>query len=578
MDATQLELKALSFSRSEPVAIKTWLATLPMANLGSVTRSLYEAIGEINRLKASPQQRFEILESLGESVFFAYNGLKKHYLNQPLVLPEQAKRVVNLSKALINRYLEGYKIVIHQCQEKYQGFSLSKPNQLTSAAICRAMSLVQLNIVRSYQLYEDSDKSCWANLHQLFQVASCLKLLDTDCAQLLGSHKSTTSADTYIQLNLLGCVKANQLRQDDIEVIAQQVNKWSPLVKLIPVPEDDFDNLYLVNPHSNTPPIYKKFCQSDCGADSRLLETQALTQHLQALPDEKLSANLRQHLLLAWGVFSERTFLRLESNDNIAICLGMSAAHFFISGGMSFEQLIHGQGEDEPSQPNNSGSDVWATAYDSETTHLAHVELESIDYHIRAEEIAEAQTQKDRERYHSFNARMVNVSPGGYCLQWGNTEVSHLKTGELIGIREKHHSQWSIGVLRWVKHDDNEDIRLGVQLLSPSAIPYGAKVINNRAERSSDFMRVIMLPEIPAIGQPRTLITPAISFKTGQRVELIQNGTVSSLVLQDQIGNSGSYYQFEFELTKKFGQEAQQNLQATASERDDNFDTLWNDL
>lgn len=577
LDNAQQDLKALSFSRSEPAAIKTWLATLPMANLGSVTRSLYEAIGEINRLKASPQQRFDILESLSESIHFAYNGLKKHYLNQPLALPEQARRVVNLSKALITRYLEGYKLVIHQCQAKYEGFSLSKPNQLTSAAICRSMALIQLNLIRNYQLYEASEPEYWATLHKIYLIASHLKLLNTDCSQLLSSKKPTTAEHMYIQLNLIGCIKANQLRQGDIELVGQQINEWAPIVKLLPAMGNEHrDSLYLIDPYSSNGPMYQKFHQSDIGNQAQLMDTEKLTDYLQTLPKDKLNQSLKQHLLLAWGVFSERTFMRLDSREELDVCLGLSSIHFFVSEGIGFERLIYGD-KDKREYTQSANSDAWSNAYDAQDNQASYLDTESIDYHIKIEEAEAEQKKKDQSRYRRFTTNMLNVSPGGYCLKW-NQDCNQLKTGEIIGIREKHHNQWSIGVIRWVQNANQKEIKLGVQLLSPNAMPYGAKVINAKADRSSEFMRVIVLPEIPAIGQGRSLITPAISFKPGQRVELIQNGEVSSLSLQDQSSNSNCYYQFGFEETKKRLPETLQQEPLKNDKPSESFDSLWDDL
>lgn len=577
VDSTSPDLKALSFSRSEPSAIKAWLATLPMANLGSVTRSLYEAIDEINRLKAGSQQRFEILETLRESVLFAYNGLKRHYLHQPLNLPEQAKRVVNLSIALIGRYLDGYKLVIHQCQAKYEGFSLSKPNQLTSAAICRAMSLIQLNLIRGYQLYEENNPKDWSTLHKVYLIAQHLKLLHTDCARLLGNHEPTTAESMYIQLNLIGCIKANQLRQDDIEIVSQKVSKWASMVKLLSAKGNEHrDSLYLINPYSSAGPIYQKFHQAELSKQAYLMDTELLTEHLQALSSDKLNQSLKQHLLLAWGVFSERTFMRLESNDELDICLGLSSIHFFISEGMNFERLIYGD-KDKREFTQSANEDAWSNAYDAQDNQTSYLDAESIDYHIHMEEEEAEQQEKDLSRYPKFTTNMINVSPGGYCLKW-DQDSSHLKTGELIGIREKHHNQWSVGVIRWIQNNNRSEIRLGVQLLSPSAMPYGAKVINNKAKRSSDFMRVIVFPDISSIGQKQSLITPAISFKAGQRVELIQNGDISSLALQNQSSQSNCYYQFEFEETKKRISETSPKDQSVTDKPTESFDSLWDDL
>ena len=104
--------------------------------------------------------------------------------------------------------------------------------------------------------------------------------------------------------------------------------------------------------------------------------------------------------------------------------------------------------------------------------------------------------------------------------------------------------------VRWVKQTDN-GLRMGVELLSPNAIPYGARVLNASGVAQSNYMRVLLLPEIRSIGQAASLITPAVSFKAGQKVTLIQKGTESTILLNTLISSSGSSFQFAIQQTRR---------------------------
>ena len=73
--------------------MSNWLAQLPKANLGQTTRLLYQAVTELNRVRVLPERRLVLLDLLRSPIYFVTRALEKHYLNQPIALPEQAQKV-----------------------------------------------------------------------------------------------------------------------------------------------------------------------------------------------------------------------------------------------------------------------------------------------------------------------------------------------------------------------------------------------------------------------------------------------------------------------------------------------------
>lgn len=590
-DIPDQDLSGLSFCDNDVEAVEQWIKTLPMANLGSVSRSLYQALGEINRVKISPQDRFEILEAIRGTVKFVYDGLKKHYLNQPVILPEQPKKVAQLSKALIDRLTEGYRVVLVQCQDKMRGFSLSKPTSLMAAACYRVMSDSRFNLVRSYQLYQPETKDYWLNIHKTAMVARRYKLSKVNIADLVDKDGSLTLQAAYIHINLLGCMRANQLRQKDVTKVSNWIVEWLDKVQLIDV-DLDSDKHLIIDPTLDQPAVYQKFYNGEYNEECRSLNTTELILHLKTLADPEsnegespFNRNLLHHLISAWGTLSDRTFMRLETQDSLSICIGLTATHLFISEGLSFVELIYGNSDansGEAFQVDASGNrivdDVWGGAFDSTIRESSmHIELESIDYYGGSNQKGNSSGGAvDIEKYNEYSVQMTNISPGGYCLEWPKDPPSQIRTGEIIGVKEKHHNTWSIGAIRWVKQNpgNSNGIRMGVELLSPAAAPYGGKVLSARGDKTSEYMRVMILPEIKSIGQPMTMITPSISFKEGQKAVIMQNGQESTILLTKQVAVTGSYYQFEFQQSKKTSPQDSTNQGANK----DNFDSLWGNL
>ncbi|HET8704902.1 MAG TPA: molecular chaperone, partial [Pseudomonadales bacterium] len=106
------DLSRLSFCAAQPKKIQEWVAALPMVNVGESAKQLYSAVQELNRLQIDAISRFQMLEMIRPALHYVCDALGKHYLNQPLILPEKASKVANLAQALQNHFVTGYKIVV----------------------------------------------------------------------------------------------------------------------------------------------------------------------------------------------------------------------------------------------------------------------------------------------------------------------------------------------------------------------------------------------------------------------------------------------------------------------------------
>lgn len=601
------DLSALTFCKPGVEGVRSWIDALPRANLGQTTRALYDALHDITRWKATAQQRFDVLELLRPVIYSACQGLEKHFLQQPVILPEQPRKVADLAQSLQYQLMRCYALTALTCTDKMKAL-FNKPTQLMTVAIHRAISDATQTLIRSFQLYQPTRANLWEDIHTLMRLAEQYKLAATEVRDPLG--KSSTIALLYTKTLLLGCTKANQLRQDDILLIWNALDQWAGGVHFYPVDRGE-EKLLIVDPHTDNPPMYRRFYKGDFNADCRQMDTANLVAQLKMQADPALSGdgpvsrNLLNHLILAWGLLTDRTFMRLEANARLALCIGLSTTHYFVSGELSFEQLVRGDGNArEPSsalflvddgrttaaradaedarlaQPltgRKPAADVWDSAIDADKRQ-ARVSLESIDYHVRKNGRTQVtSTGNDREKYQNFEVQMVNMSPGGYRLEWPEQVPPQLKTGEIIGIRESHHAGWSIGAIRWVKQEADAGLHLGVELLSPAAVPYGARVLQKRGDTPSDYMRVLTLPEIKPLGQAMTLLTPAVSFREGQKVVLVRQGQESTVLLTRLVTQTAAYSQFEFQPSRRIGEPPQKGA-AKLEGSDEGFDSLWHKL
>ncbi|WP_313026968.1 molecular chaperone [Pseudomonas lopnurensis] len=598
--------QALSFCEASVRGVTTWLAGLPKANLGETARQLYQALIELNQLRLPSETRLQLLELLRPDVHFVCQHLEKHYLNQPIVLGERPRKVAGLCQALQNHLAVGYKLIVVRAP--------SQPGrnrqQLLTLALQRAIHSLGSLQLRSTQLYGPAPEGLWLELHQLYQLAveqSSERLLVRDP---LARHAQGLSAEqSYLAALLLGCARCNQMRQQSIARLAAALEAWSALVNLQPATATATGSLFFFSPQIDGPPRYRSlFADKDpqrlLGIDPRPL-VERIEEHLRLAPDNReltrlpaakgLDDDLLRHLSSAWGDISERSFQRIPAQGSLTLCIGMTAVHYHLAGQRPFNEVL-----ELPQSSNcavfklhNGAPDIWANAFDAQSgsaePRLVHDHIEFVRPRLqRAEaassrpkiEIGTAAASSPSESHPLFDVKLVDHSPGGYCLAWPGEVPAQLQAGELLGLRDGSAKTWSVAVVRWIRQMRGGGMQMGVELIAPRAQPCGLRLLR-KVDQGSEYLRALLLPAIDAISQPAMLIAPRLPFQEGHKVQINRNGEQQRAVLSRRRAHTGNYNQFEYRSLGELPRERETPVTAwgnhTAS-GDEDFDSLWKSL
>jgi hypothetical protein len=573
------------FFELEINAVARWVDGLHKANLGDTARQLYQAIHELNSVRLPPQQRLELLEILRKPVYFASKALAKHYLGQPIVLPEKPAHAAQLADALHHQLAIGYSITAVHIVTNADSVTAQSPAQLLATALHRAISDYSINLVRHGQLYQAAPEGYWHQLHQFYHVAKAQKLLDIP--QQDKHLGDCTIAEAYKRALLLGSCKANQLSQNHFTHLLEACSLWAKLVEFC----DQEAGLLAVDLLADEPPTYKSQLATNV-SQPLFINVQAIVSQLQSLlensdalglvsvGDNSLSIELIQHLHHYWKEQQHRKAKRIDTDNRIDLCVGLSATHHFIAGEVSFETLLDGQSanaicmeKENPFLQSDSSSghrkkDIWDSPYEANVGNI-DVSLESIQFGNGS--VSEKKESTDN-KYYRHNASTINFSATGYRIAWPKEIPAQLKPGEIVGLREAKNQRWSIATIRWVENDSAGSPQLGLELLCPSGTPYGARILHKKGD-DTQFIRVLVLPSLPHIKQPYTLLTPKVPFKTGQKVVLSQQGRELVLQLKEQLNQQGNYCQFTFD--KAMAPIGSKTKQASDSGE---FDSFWDNL
>jgi len=590
------KLRTLSFCEPTPRHLSEWVEQLPMGNLSESSRQLYHALIELNQLIADPETRIKLIEILRAPTQQVCRSLTKHYLNQPVVLPPKARKVSRLAMALDSHLMIAYKSVIQDRKRITQSLLSKKPKKIIALAVYHAMSITTQMIVRAYHLYNPAPKNAWHELHQLYLIAESNRLLELPIEDNSNQFvQKTNVADAYKRALMIGCCKANQIRQRDISNIYDATELWSNHAQLV---DSKKPANFVVNLNDDIAPVYSELASNKNSPFSRGIDLQPLLELLKgyllqadaahdafikgiSVP-KTINKNLLSYLVKSWETLSERSSTRMPSDKSVKLCIGFSATHFFLSGGVDFDTQLQ-RGAANISQdsrfssrdiaPQIQSSDPWATAFDVDHHHSNATDHSSVNLQNNTTEelgIIGTTSLSAHTAYPKYTAYLLDISPNGYCIKWDKEVPIEIKAGELVGINEQGSHSWSVGVIRWISQPQTGITTMGVELLAAAAIPCGAKVISE-SRHKSDYMRALLLPPLEAMGQPASFIAPNMPFKENLSVILNQYGETSQGMLGTCTLSTGSFSQFSFE---------PQALRAdlAENEHDDDDDDVWPDI
>lgn len=585
---------SLSFCDTTPKAFRIWTDQLPMANIGEVSRQLYHAIIELNHLFLAPQQRMQFLELIREKIHFVCNELARHYLGLAVALPEKQRKIANLSQALQLHLASGYKLCL---LEFIDNGGLDKNRRQIASAVHRAISELAATIVRSHQLYCPSPAQSWLECHRLFRFAHRNKLSVVQVEDDTLQHRRTSSvADSYKRILLLGCARPNQLRQSELLQVYELFESWTDHTHC--GPDIGEDSLFVVNMERDNPPFYRSLLDQKPGDESFGFDTSELSAmlsdtlharrehegagHELSVP-AKVSDTLLTHLTQALGILAKRNFNRIASQGSLEVCVGLTAAHYFIAGEKTFTEFVNGNDNGHHEEENlfvraaRQNQDAWSGAHDAapseERLHAADAPI-----NFRGSYGNSQAPSTDKNRPKSHQSLLINTSPGGYCVAWESNVPPSLQAGEVLGVREQRTHPWSVAVVRWIRQIKNQGTQVGIELLAPSASPCGVRLIQ-KIGNNSQYLRGLLLPEISVVNQSATLITPRLPFQSGSRISLLHDGREDQGQLSRKVSSTGSISQFELKLQNSAAlSTGTASASASARASEDEFDSLWPSL
>ena len=516
--------------------IESWIDALPLANVNETCQRIFSVLLILNGSGILGQDRFEALELLRKPVQYLSDTLKHHIFGATLPLTHKAhlyaSHVYELNLKMANGYQRIYDELLDEDNYRQDFIMLA-------AGLHRSLFYLGQGLLIRYQVYAPCDPDYWRRIHRTFMETERKGLQSSVVKDPYSRNKrGTTIEEQYKQILLLALADPYRYSQADMAWIYSLMEQLTPQCKIYPAEYlGKMHNAGFVDVASDEAPCFIAYSNAPISTSCRLLDITMLIDTLRKSTSQKsggtrnhaLTGNsaksskheweMMQSLVRSWGSSAKRKYNRMQPKARrVELHLGLSAIHRLV---YSSDSMPPKDTVDDINQPpqNKIRKNMFngrTSSFDDSGTYLCEV---------------------------------INESPDGSHLKWRNAQQGKIRVGELIAINYTD-SFWElpgIAAIRWVKTTNVRTIEVGIQLLSPDAIPVTIRqYIDGESHAEHDYLRGLYIPEFKATGQTASLILPAFLFHTDDVVSLIMDDVEHRLQLKNSVESTQGFSRFLF--------------------------------
>lgn len=476
----------------------TWLNQLQLTNLQQAHGRLLKELGELNRYPMRGQDRLDILELLQETVGFIQTDLAKKLLDKALPLND-------LELLTFNSLLHLWQAMIAGYQRGLQSF-ISGEKQLArhGALLCqRCLHFTGLKILEYLRTGYECPPGLWHQLHELYAYAEQQAFQHSET----GAQSSCTAS--YLKTLLVCYADPAQLTRWQLQQIDIWLSLWSNTLTIA--------NHYATSVN-DAPPL-----AIDLSGSQGLQSTTEISGHasMRYLPMVPLSKLLRvKIILLQQGQTPLQVGLGNQSDRQACLEL-LSLAHQNWCEKKQLRACVR--------RPVNLPTTVVG-----EPARIFQTRLFGADTTDEADSASRPE-----------NWQMKDESIMGACLVRTDVNGSKLKRRQLIALHTVHHAALAATV--WIRVMQDGKLQTGVRYFPGQPEPVRIRPLNQPLPAEYAFL----LPALPALKTPASLILPRNRFEAGRIIELIhQDGRIMQATLGFSVEQGFNFERASFTIKK----------------------------
>lgn len=483
---------------AEPRKVKAWVAALPRANAQATEQELARALDSLLAQKLDGAQRLAALEELRAAVLETVTLLERQFTANPLPLPPEKARAAAVAETFHLLLAHDYrKAAAEICGPAgtvpfLRGGSVVQALERSAWHYSRALAL-------AWRVYRAPGAGAWQGLHRVHRFAVALKL-DRKAVEDRAAGGNIDIHTLYLQTLLMAAVNPYAFGQGEQDTLWPITRGYvgrcglseQPPDATSPVVPEDADRGPGPGASDESHSLWldlRAFADDIERALGRVRDGQS-----ELVPAAGLGVKVGNDLLLrlrrAFGQIAARGLVRLPAGHNLDTVLGLSGLHYFLAGQRDFDTFMR--------QSAQGTVHVIAGA-------------------------AWTQGGAGMTKVARYTGKVLDQSLGGYRMTWENAEQVRARVGELVGLsfgEDGEEQDWMVGVMRWLRYEDNGGLSAGVELLSRRGSAVALRVVSADGG-SRQVSRAVEI--VPLDGSSGRCFLSSATIESGSRVEVIHD-------------------------------------------------------
>lgn len=498
-----------------------WLGQLQLTHLQLAHNQVLVQLGEFNRYPMRGLERLNTLELLRETVAHLQAELAKKLIDKPLPLSDNERTQFSSIAQLWQAMVTAYQRVLHAY--------IDGDKQLAGqgALICqRCLTYGGLEIIEYLRTGYEFNGRLWHQLHELYAYAEQQSLHQIEVADPLDQHAlHSNCCSSYVKTLLICDAATAHLSRWQWQQMERWLSQWSNTVVITQT---------CTLSKGDAPPLVV-----DRASRRGLLRVEGLPRSadMRFLPMAPMSKLLRvKTILLQQGQTPTQVGLGEQYDQHACIgLLSLLHQHWCVAkpqrGGerrvMSTPiELYCGM---EAIYAHLSGVIFKASDRNFGIDDLARKQLETLGRTLPVSNTRE----RVEQRYPLEHWQIDNKGLMDAGLRRTDHQGERLRSGQLLAFRASDGHGFTLAVSSWMRVAQNEQLRMGVRFLpgAPVAMRLRAYGINPVALEAA----ALLLPAMPSISSPPSLIIPRDWFQAGRVIEV---GTTENTLQRMKLGFS----------------------------------------
>ncbi|WP_417445956.1 hypothetical protein [Kangiella sp.] len=558
-------------------AAEQWLDQLPIADMGETASKVFHYLYDLNQSPLSPKDRLQILETIVPTCETLIDSLSEVYVHSPLKYSHKLQSASELVHALASELVFGFNAVIEDLNNASE--LLEKYGKTILPAAC-ANSLHYLGEIQlqRYQLYKSVGSKIWRQQNIIFKLATANDFLEH---KLKKSSTELVSVKKQLLINLvLSICNPYQMKHGEASDVYNALQILTNHIQLLPTLNND--TLFAYLPDTEIPPqpanAIENESQKKYGIDltqavgmlenSMMEKKGGLFGRFKKTAEIKLEEDLKAQILESWNTVKTRNFIRINSNDSTQVAVGLASSHHFLvdRGGQQLHDRFFGKSKEKPAfqvesleleQEESQHGFVWKTSKPrgmdiqdkrkSEDAFASIYKPRTFDERKLDKENNPYKELKTRVKYQWISGVVKDVSPAGFCVAFEKAPSQYAETNELVTVKNLKSGQemYNLGLIRWNRWQGHDVFLIGVELISPEAMPVRATLDWDYAKPAYHH-NGLLLPEMPNAGVDSSIILPPLGYRSGQTVAIMTPEEEYKVELTRKVIETDNFIQFHF--------------------------------